>query len=281
MAFVDPTGEAIGSFEGKIPVEEFLERLDAAASGESIEAENDIGKVLREQGIWAAILLAFVAGLLASLTPCVYPLIPITIGLFGASKSQTKFGGFLLSAFYVAGIAVTYTALGVTAAMAGSVFGSALQSPWVLGAVALLFIVLGLSSMGLFEFRLPGNLQTKLSQTGGAGHLGAFGMGLVAGIIAAPCVGPIVAGILVYVAQQQDPVMGGVLLFAFSIGMGQLFLLLGTFSNLVSKVPQSGGWLDAAKVGFAALFWGVALYYARLLVPGLIDGTQTLWSLIG
>lgn len=281
VAFLSPTGELITKFEGKIPIDTFLTHLDSVKSGAAVENENDVGRILEEKGLWAALLLAFMAGLLASLTPCVYPLIPITIGVFGAGNAKTKREGFLLSLVYVAGIAVTYTLLGVTAAVAGSVFGSALQNPWVLFGIASLFIVLGLSSMGWFEIRVPGPLQTKLSQTGGAGFVGAFLMGLVAGVVAAPCVGPIVAGILVYVAQQQDIAMGAILLLSFSLGMGQLFLLLGTFSSLISKIPTGGGWLDAAKVGFAALFWGVAIYYSRLIIPGLIDGTNAVWTLVG
>lgn len=282
VAFVSPEGEFLtASFEGKIPKKEFLTRFAAAKSGQTVESQFDIEKILQEKGLLAGILLAFLAGLFASLTPCVYPLIPITIGLFGAQNTTSKFQGFKRASIYVLGIAVTYTILGVTAAWFGSVFGGAMQSPWVLSAIALLFVVLGASSIGLFEVRVPAFIQTKLSQTKGSGAKKAFVMGLVAGIIAAPCVGPIVAGILLYVAQTQDPVLGALLLFSFSIGMGQLFLVLGTFSSMINNLPKSGGWLDASKVIFGAVFWGVAIYYLRLLIPSIIETTNNIWRVVG
>ncbi len=282
VAFVSPGGKFLtASFEGKISKDEFLTRFEAAKSGQTVESEFDIEKILKEKGLIAGILLAFLAGLFASLTPCVYPLIPITIGLFGAQDTASKFQGFKRSTIYVLGIAVTYTLLGVTAAWFGSVFGGAMQSPWVLSGIALLFIVLGTSSIGLFEIQVPGSIQTKLSQTSGNGAKKAFIMGLVAGIIAAPCVGPIVAGILLYVAQTQDPLLGALLLFSFSIGMGQLFLVLGTFSSMINNLPKSGGWLDASKVVFGAVFWGVAIYYLRLLIPSIIETTNSIWRIVG
>jgi len=282
VAFLSPEGEFLSaSFEGKIPKDEFKKRMQAAQSGEKVESEFDIKKILSEKGLLAGILLAFLAGLFASFTPCVYPLIPITIGLFGAQDTSSKLQGFKVSAIYVLGIALTYTLLGVSAAWFGSVFGGAMQSPYVLMAIALVFLVLGASSIGLFEIRVPAAIQTKLSQTGGSGARKAFVMGLVAGVIAAPCVGPIVAGILLYVAQTQDPALGAVLLFSFSIGMGQLFLVLGTFSSMINNLPKSGGWLDASKVVFGAIFWGVAIYYLRLLFPPLIELTNSIWKVVG
>jgi thiol:disulfide interchange protein len=284
VAFVSASGETLKepTFEGKLTVEEFQERLDAVESGTAVgDSRGEFQRTLEEEGLLAALLLVFLAGVLASLTPCVYPLIPITVGIFGAKQADTRLHGFGLSLVYAFGIAVTYSVLGVAAASLGTVFGGAMQNPWVLGAISLLFLVLGLSSLGVFEIRLPGSLQTKLSQTGGAGWAGAFVMGLVAGIIAAPCVGPIVAGILLYVAQQQDPVLGFGLLFTFAIGMGQLFLALGTFSSLLNRLPQSGSWMEGVKLVFGVVFIAMALYYLQFLAPAIADVAEAVWLLVG
>lgn len=284
VAFVSPDGETLAepTFEGKLGLDEFQRRLDAVESGGSVkDSRGEFQRTLEEQGLLAALLLVFIAGVLASLTPCVYPLIPITVGIFGARQADSRLHGFGLSIVYVLGIAVTYSILGVAAASLGTVFGGAMQNPWVLGAISLLFVVLGLSSLGVFEIRLPGGLQNKLSQTGGAGWAGAFVMGLVAGIIAAPCVGPIVAGILLYVAQQQDPVLGFGLLFTFAIGMGQLFLVLGTFSSLLNRLPKSGSWMEGVKLIFGVVFIAMALYYLQFLFPALAETAKSVWLAVG
>lgn len=279
IAFVSPQDEHLesASFTGKVGVEEFHERMDAALSGANVSSDDTFARTLGEGGLLAALGLVFVAGVLSSLTPCVYPLIPITIGVFGARESSSRLQAFGLSLVYVLGIGVTYSVLGVLAATFGTVFGGAMQSPWVLGAIAFVFTALGLASLGVFELRLPGNLQTKLSQAGGSGAGGAFVMGLFAGVIAAPCVGPIVAGVLLYVAQQQDIFLGIVLLMTFAFGMGLLFIVLGTFSGLLARVPKSGGWMEGVKVAIGAIFLGVALYYARFLVPQIADLADMVW----
>ena len=284
VGFVGSDGAEIrgASFEGKLDVPAFEARLAVAQSGGSTgDTRDEFRRVMEDQGLLAALLVVFLAGVLSSLTPCVYPLIPITVGIFGARQADSRGRAFALSFVYVTGIAVTYSVLGVAAASLGTVFGGAMQSPWVLGAIAALFLVLGLSSLGVFEIRLPGSLQTKLSQTGGAGWFGAFVMGLVAGIIAAPCVGPIVAGILLYVAQQQDLFLGWILLMTFAFGMGQLFLALGTFSSLLNRLPQSGSWMEGVKVVFGVIFLAMAAYYLQFLVPAIADATTALWLALG
>ena len=284
VAFVTPDGEFMRgpSFEGKLTVDSFQRKLDQVESGAADgDTRDEFRKVIEDSGLLAALLLVFLAGVLASLTPCVYPLIPITVGIFGAKQAETRGKAFALSLVYVVGIAVTYSILGVAAAMLGTVFGGAMQSPWVLGAISALFIALGLSSLGVFEFRLPGNLQTKLSQAGGTGWFGAFAMGLVAGIIAAPCVGPIVAGILLYVAQQQDPFLGWLLLMTFAFGMGQLFLALGTFSSLLNKLPNAGSWMEGVKVVFGVVFLAMAIYYLQFIFPTIAKLTDSVWLLVG
>ena len=284
VAFVSPSGELMRaqSFDGKIDVEAFLTRLDGVASGGAGEGEgaapsSRFERELTEGGLLSTLLLVFVAGFLSSLTPCVYPLIPITIGVFGAAGAKSRWHGLSLSAVYVLGIALTYSALGVAASLFGTVFGGAMQHPAVIAALVGVFVTLGLSSAGLFDLRLPGDLQTRLSAVGGAGYLGALLMGSVAGIIAAPCVGPIVAGVLVYVARQQDALLGGAMLFTFALGLGVIFLLLGTFSSLLSRLPRAGGWMESVKGVFGAIFFGMALYYARYVIPAIGEASEALW----
>lgn len=269
-----------GRFEGKLGVVDFLARIDAVLFG-GVAPEGEFEKTLREHGLFAALVLVFLAGVASSFTPCVYPLIPITIGLFGAKNATTRRESFLLSSVYVAGIVTTYSLLGLAAAALGTVFGGAMQSVWVVGGVSMLFVVLALSSLGLFEMRLPGQLQTKLGRMGGGGYGGALAMGLVAGVIAAPCVGPIVAGILVWVAQQQDLFLGWLFLSVFALGMGQLFLFLGTFSSMLSRLPKSGPWLESVKTVFAAVFFGMSIYYVRLVIPSITQFTNELWRTVG
>lgn len=284
VAFVGPDGREIqgASFEGKVDVATFTATLDAVDSGELGGAGRDeIRRVLEDQGLLAALFVVFLAGVLSSLTPCVYPLIPITVGIFGARQADTRTRAFGLSLVYVLGIAVTYSILGVAAASLGTVFGGAMQNPWVLSGIAVLFVALGLSSLGVFDFRLPGALHTKLSQAGGVGAVGAFLMGLVAGIIAAPCVGPIVAGILLYVAQQQDIFLGWLLLMVFAVGMGQLFLVLGTFSSLLNRLPKSGAWMEAVKTVFGVIFLAMAVYYLQFLIPDIAHVARSVWLAIG
>lgn len=279
VAFVSPEGVHLKgvSFEGKLGVADFEERAGRAMRGEGAEGTGGLAGTLAERGWWAVLLLVFVAGFLSSLTPCVYPLIPITVALFGARGASTKREALLLSLTYVAGIAVTYSLMGVFAALFGGVFGGLMQSPAVLGAVSLLFVVMGLSSAGAFDVRLPGWLQEGLSNRGGAGYAGALVMGLVAGIIAAPCVGPVVGAILVYVAKQQDVFRGWALLTVFAFGLGVPFVALGTFSSLLSKLPRSGAWMEGVKLVFAVCFWAMALYYVRLVVPAVSAWSEAMW----
>src|SRR5438067_2286501 len=153
----------------------------------------------------------FVGGVLTSLTPCVYPLIPITVSIFGARQAEHRGRSIALSAAYVAGIAAMFSALGLFAALSGKAFGAFLSSPAVIAVLAVFLVALAASMFGAFEIALPPALQQKLSSVKAAGFAGAFGMGLVAGIIAAPCTGPVLAGVLTYVAAQRkalrDPVV--------------------------------------------------------------------------
>jgi thiol:disulfide interchange protein DsbD len=209
----------------------------------------------------------FLAGVLTSLTPCVYPLIPITVSVFGARQAERRARSVALSATYVGGIAAMYSALGVFAALSGKAFGSVLSSPWVIAILAVFLVALAASMFGAFEIALPSALQQKLSGVKGTGYAGALGMGLVAGLIAAPCTGPVLAGVLAYVATERSAVLGFWMLFTYAVGMGVLFFILGTTSL---RLPRSGPWMETVKsvLGVALIAAAVALVFPYLPRPG-------------
>jgi len=240
-------------------------------------------------GLLLSLLLVFLAGMGASLTPCVYPMIPITMAIVGAkSQSVSRTGeagtekgggkarGFALSAVLVLGMAVTYTTLGVLAAKSGAAFGAFAQKPGFLIPVSLLFAAFALSLFGAFEIALPPGLAMKLQGDGSRkGFGGAFLMGLVLGPLSAPCVGPVIGAVLVGIAQQGDVFMGGLQLFVFALGMGVLFMAVGTFS---AALPKSGEWLTRFKQGMGLVVLGFAAWNVRLVVPEWAN--FALWTVV-
>ncbi|WLT31996.1 cytochrome c biogenesis protein CcdA [Geothrix sp. PMB-07] len=224
--------------------------------------------------IWS-LLLVFLAGMGASLTPCVYPMIPITMAIVGA-KGGGKARGFALSAVLVLGMAVTYTTLGVLAAKSGAAFGAFAQKPAFLIPVSLLFAAFALSLFGAFEIALPPSLAMKLQGDGSRkGFGGAFLMGLVLGPLSAPCVGPVIGAVLVGIAQQGIVWLGGLQLFVFSLGMGVLFLAVGTFS---AGLPKSGEWLTRFKQIMGLIVLGFAAWNVRLIVPAWAN--DAMWTFV-
>ncbi len=236
---------------------------------QSVTSDVDLsGKLGLTAGVSAGTFaILFLAGILTSLTPCVYPLIPITVGIFGARQAEHRSRSVALSATYVAGIAAMYSVLGVGAALSGRAFGSVLSSPVVVVVLAILLVALAASLFGAFDIALPSSLQQKLSGVRGTGFAGALGMGLVAGIIAAPCTGPVLAGVLAYVATQRSALLGFWMLFTYAVGMGLLFFVLGATSL---RLPRSGPWMETVKsvLGVALVAAAVALVLPFLPRPG-------------
>ncbi len=231
------------------------------------ESQGGITGALSGGNWWLAFLLVFVAGIATSLTPCVYPLIPITVSIFGANESTGILKSFILSVVYVAGIIVTYSILGVLVALVfsktGAVFGQLIVNPWVIGPICLILFTLGLSMFGVFEIRLPSSVQNRLNTVGGTGFIGAFAMGTVAGIIAAPCTGPALAAVLSYIATTGSTVLGFWLMFTYAVGMGLLFICIGTFSGLLSALPRSGGWMYILENVFGIAIITMALHFLK------------------
>lgn len=241
----------------------------AAGAGDADDgSKSEFEKALAKGKIWA-FFFAFVGGFLTSLTPCVFPMIPITISIIGARSAQNKRSrSFALSVSYVLGIGLTYALLGVVAASTGAFFGSALSNVWVVSAIAAMFIAMGLSMLGLFEMQVPAVIRNKLGNANtGTGLPGAFAAGLFAGVVASPCIGPVLVSILTYVAQTADLVFGFTLLFTFAMGMGLLFIGLGTFSGLLTSMPKAGPWMETIKLAFGFTFIAMAFYYLRPVTP--------------
>lgn len=212
------------------------------------------------QGSPFAFVLAFVAGILASLTPCVYPVIPITV-TFIASRAKSHFHAAMLSVIYVLGMAVTYAALGVFAALTGKVFGKITMTPEVYFTVGAILFLFALIQMEWIRIPTPRFL-SKLSRDGviGSGP-DAFVMGVTSGFIIAPCTVPLLGAILTFIAARQSLVYGGLMMFCFALGLGLLLLFLGVFTGLVKTLPKSGRWLLFIEKGTAALFFILAGYF--------------------
>jgi len=218
-----------------------------------------------EQGSFGLALgLIFVAGLATALTPCVYPMIAITVSVFGARETKSRLEGAMLSGAFVMGIAALFTPLGVISALTGSAMGSALGNPIVVSVLALLFLLMAVSMFGAFEMNLPPAIANRLAQVGGKGYRGAFLVGFVSGVIAAPCTGPVITVLLTWVGTTGSVGFGALSLFTYSMGLGVLFFLVGTFAV---ALPKSGRWLDWIKSVFGVAMIALALYYLKRFWP--------------
>lgn len=231
-----------------------------------------------QKGLLFSILFTFLAGFLTSLTPCVYPMLPITLAVLGAQKSKTKLEGFQKSFVYVLGMSVTYASLGVVASTTGFMFGSLMANKYFLGGLSVLLFVAALSMFDVFEIQTPRFLQNKLSNHHkSSSYLALFITGLFSGLMVGPCVGPVLVGILAFVSQTGSVVTGFTLLFSFALGLGSLIIVLGTFRGMLEKIPRSGNWMMIVKKALGVLFLGLILYFLQpilkakaLMMVGLI-----------
>ncbi|MDQ1350533.1 MAG: Thioredoxin fold protein [Acidobacteriota bacterium] len=206
-------------------------------------------------------LLVFAAGFLTSFTPCVYPVIPIVMGYIGTRSGSKKFKGFYLSIFFVLGLALVYSVFGVIAATTGTMMGLSFQNPLVVIIIAAIFILMGLSLAGLFEIPVPSSISSKVQSGHKSEIIGSLLVGGVSGIIAAPCVGPVLIALLSWISQTGNILLGFWLTFTFSLGLGVIFLIVGTFSGVVSAMPRGGNWMNYVKYFFALLLLGGGIYF--------------------
>jgi thioredoxin:protein disulfide reductase len=228
------------------------------------------------KSIGFALLIVFLAGILTSFTPCIFPMIPITLAVLGHNAERKRSTNILLSILYVLGIATTYSILGIIAASTGSLFGSLLSSSTAVIAIAFIFLLMSLGMFGLYDIKLPHFVEQWLHRKSQAKsahhhhrpHFGkAYLSGLFAGLVASPCVGPVLVSILTYVGQSGDHFKGFILLFTYALGLGQIFILLGAVSEVKTLLPKSGPWMDGLKFIFGSMMLGAFYYYLDLVIP--------------
>jgi thiol:disulfide interchange protein DsbD len=236
---------------------------------------------LDRRGLPFFLMLVFGFGLLMSLSPCIYPMIPITLAVIGArSQEKGALHGLGLSVTYVLGMALVYAVLGALSASVFSGITALMQSPAVVGPIAVLLLALAFSMFGAFELQAPAFLRDRLAGPGGGrgGLLGVFAMGMVAGLVASPCVGPFLAALLVWVATTGNWVLGFFSLFTFGLGMGLLLIGVGTFPALLGTLPRSGGWMDTIKRAMGLLLVVMAFWFVR---PGVVLPAPVFYPLAG
>jgi len=219
-----------------------------------------------ESGSLFALFWIFLGGIALSLTPCVYPVIPITIAFIGARSGGSRIKGFTLSLVFVLGLALVYSILGIIAAATGGVFGLSTQNHWVIGFVTLVFLVMGIGMLGAFEISLPSSIQTKLVSKKRSGYLGALFVGGTTGLIAAPCVGPVLVALLSWVSSAGNIFLGFLYLFVFAAGLGVLFVVIGTFTGAMTALPKAGRWMETVKKVFGVILIAAAFYFGKPLV---------------
>lgn len=256
-------------------VEAFLGKASkTAAAGTGAEAVDGTTRTstadswlfgwLQGASLPAALGMTLLLGLTLNLTPCVYPLLSVTVGFFGR-QSPDGAKPWPLAIVYVAGITLSFAALGVTASLAGGLFGAPLQHPVVLVGLALLLATLSLSSFGFFELRAPSALMLRFGGSS-TGLGGALLMGLTMGIVAAPCIGPVVLGLLVYVGTEREALKGFFLFLSMGLGMGLPYVFLATAAGSLDKLPRSGEWLSWMNRLFGVLLLGMAVYFVTPLL---------------
>ena len=245
----------------------------ASTAGDGDES-GKIASTLKNAGFWTSLAFFFIAGLGLSLTPCVFPMIPILSGIIaGQGHKNSHARGFALSLAYVLGMAVTYAAAGVAAGMTGTLLSAALQNPWVLGSFAVVFVILSFSMFGFYELQLPTALQSKLSEE--SGHLqggrgiGVFLMGALSALIVGPCVAAPLAGALLYIGQTGDAVFGGVALFVMALGMGAPLIAVGIAGG--SLLPKTGPWMEGVKKTFGVLLLATAVWLISPVIPPVVS----------
>ncbi|MCK4548839.1 MAG: thioredoxin family protein [Candidatus Krumholzibacteria bacterium] len=244
----------------------FIDGTGAQVTAGSGDDDNSFGDMLEQHGLILAFILIYIGGLALNLTPCVFPLIPITVSYFVNQSDGKTSRTFVLTLFYVLGMSITYSILGMIAATTGGLFGSALQNPLVIFFIAAVLVGLATSMFGLWEFRMPTFLSRRTGQAK-QGRWGAIMMGLTVGIVAAPCIGPFVLGLLIYVGETGKPVLGFLMFFTLAWGMGTPFILLGTLSG---SLARPGHWMVWVKKIFGFILIMMALYFARHILGSTV-----------
>lgn len=268
LTLTTPAGESV--WEGEVAVD----------YGGEWNAER-ITYFIENRGLLLFLGLVFLGGVLMSATPCIYPMIPITLAVIGAQTQEKGVGkGFVLALTYGLGLALIYGVIGVVSATVFSGITALLQSPAVLVPIALLMVSLSFAMFGAYELEAPAFLRNRLQGAGGqrAGLVGAFVAGMVAGLVASPCVGPFLGALLLWVGSTGSVFLGFWSLFIFGLGLSALLVAVGTFPSLMSSIPQAGGWMETVKRGMGLLLLYMAFFFVR---PPLVLSEAIFWPLLG
>ncbi|WP_097461162.1 protein-disulfide reductase DsbD [Mangrovitalea sediminis] len=253
-----------------------------ASPGQQPETASGITQMLRQQNLVSILLLFYLLGLGLTFTPCVLPMIPIITAIVGGHRHHSHWGNFILCLSYVLGMAITYAAAGVITGLLGASFNlqAIMQEPWVLSVIAGLFVILALSSFGLYELQLPAALRHRLTSTErklSGGHLGGtFLIGAVSALVVSPCVSAPLAGALVYISATQNAILGGLALFVLALGMGTPLVLVGVAGRRI--LPRSGPWLQHVKAFYGVLLLAVAVWLITRIVPPA--ASLVMWALL-
>ena len=216
---------------------------------------------LQARSVWA-VFVVFAAGVLTSFTPCVYPMIPVTVTFIGGAAAGNRWRAFSLSGVYVLGLALVYSSLGVAAALLGKQFGNFTRTPWIYAGVGVIFALFGAAMLGWISIPVPGLVsQAQVKGVRRGGYLGAALIGAASGFVAAPCTAPVLGTLLLYVSQTRDAVWGGWLMLVFALGLGLLLMVVGVFSGLLANLPRAGAWMDRIKRVFGVGMLLVAAYF--------------------
>jgi thiol:disulfide interchange protein DsbD len=245
----------------------------------SVSEEGQLAMLIRNGNLWAMLAVFFGAGMLLTFTPCVFPMIPIVSTIIvGEGSSVTRLRGLILSGTYVLGMAITYALAGVAAGLSGSMISAALQSVWVLGAVAAVFVLLALAMFGFYDLQLPAALQTRLVQTSnrmkGGRMAGVFVMGALSAVIVGPCVTAPLAGALIAISQSREVMRGGAALFSMALGMGVPLIVVGASAG--SLLPRAGAWMQSIRNLFGVLLLGMAIWLLAPVIP--TTAQMVLWG---
>ena len=246
---------------------------------EMVSEQDEIAQALRGGNTWLTLLVFFGAGLLLAFTPCVFPMIPILMGIIvGQGEQQTTRSSFILSLVYVLAMATTYTVVGILVGLSGENIQAWFQNPWIIGSFAAIFVALSFSMFGFYDLQMPASIQSKLTQISnnqqGGTLMGVAIMGFLSALIVGPCVTAPLVGALIYIAETGDAVLGGTALFSLSMGMGAPLLVIGASAGKI--LPRAGAWMDAVKAVFGVLLLGLAIWLLERVTPPAY--TIVLWA---
>ncbi len=267
-----------GYFAGVIA--EVTETVETTDDTGTLTADEQRAREIIEKGIFYAIIAFFGIGLALNLTPCVYPVIPMTVSYFGGQSGKSRGSAFASALLYQIGIAIAFALLGLISGLAGKQWGFLFQSPWFVVVIATIILAMAASLFGAFEITVPNWLMNKVGKSR-EGIVGAFVMGLTVGVVIAPCAAGIIIGLVGLVAKLGLVVKGTLLFFVMGLGLGLPYLILATFSGLLEKLPQSGMWMVWVRKLFAIMLIGVAFYFIIPQLERIYDKFAFLAGVLG